>query len=132
QTYTSQNAVALAAQLYDRAVAIDPTSVEALVGKARIAASQHNVKDAVSTYEQILALQVDPNDKVAVMDQEAIVYANEKMDSEATAAYQRPITQYPNVLSAHTAYGEFLSAKNDKAVGEREFIAGAGPNRDQV
>ena len=132
QTYASTNAIALAAQLYDRAIAIDSTNVEALVGKARLAATQHNVKDAVATYEQILALQVDPNDKVAVMDQEAIVYANEKMDAEATAAYQRPIAQYPNVLGSHTAYGEYLSAKNDKAGAEREFLAGAGPNRDQV
>jgi tetratricopeptide (TPR) repeat protein len=131
-TYSSQNAVALAAQLYDRAVAIDPTSVEALVGKARVAASQHNVKDAVATYEQILVLQVDPNDKVAVIDQEAILYANEKMDTEANAAYQRAITQYPNVFSGHTAYGEYLIAKNDKAGAEREFVAGSGPSRDQV
>jgi tetratricopeptide (TPR) repeat protein len=132
QTYTSQNAVALAAQLYDRAVAIDPTNVEALVGKARLAASQHNVKDAVGTYEKILTLQVDPSDKVAVIDQEAIVYANEKMDTEAGAAYQRAISQYPNVLSGHTAYGDYLSAKKDTAGAEREFTAGAGPNRDQV
>ncbi len=132
QTYSSQNAVALAAQLFDRAVAIDPTNVEALVGKARVAASQHNVKDAMATYEQIFALQVDPTDKVAVIDQEAILYANEKMDTEATAAYQRAITQFPNVMSAHTAYGEYLLAKSDKAGAEREFIAGAGANRDQV
>ncbi len=39
QTYLSQNSVALAASLYDRAIAIDPTSVEALVGKARLAAA---------------------------------------------------------------------------------------------
>ncbi|HEY4441438.1 MAG TPA: tetratricopeptide repeat protein [Candidatus Elarobacter sp.] len=132
QTYTSQNAVALAAQLYDRAVAIDPTNVEALVGKARLAASQHNVKDAVATYEQILTLQADPTDKVAVIDQEAIVYANEKMDTEATAAYQRAIQQYPNVMSGHTAYGDYLVSKKDTAGAEREFVAGAGPNRDQV
>lgn len=132
QTYASQNAIALAAQLYDRAIAIDPTSVEALVGKARLDAAQHNVKDAIATYDSIYKLQVDPNDKVAVIDQEAAVYANEKMDSEATAAYQRAISEFPNVLTAHTAYGEYLQAKNDKAGAEREFVAGAGPNRDQV
>jgi Flp pilus assembly protein TadD len=86
----------------------------------------------MATYEQIFALQTDPNDKVAVIDQEAILYANEKMDAEATAAYQRALTQFPNVMSGHTAYGEYLVAKNDKAGAEREFIAGAGSNRDQV
>lgn len=132
QTYTSQNAIALAAQLYDRAVAVDPTSVEALVGKARIAATQHNVKDAIASYEAILKLQTDPTDKASVIDQEAIVYANEKMSGEAEAAYKRAIAEYPNVLSAHTAYGEYLLNAKDNAGAEREFIAGAGPNRDQA
>ncbi len=132
QTYLSQNAVALAEQLYDRAVAIDPNNMDALVGKGKLEAAQHNVKDALATYEHILSLQTDPNDKVAVIDQEAVVYANEKMDGEAVAQYQRAIAQYPNVLSAHTAYGDYLVAKGDKAGAEREFLAGAGPNRDQV
>jgi tetratricopeptide (TPR) repeat protein len=132
QTYQQQNAIALAAQLYDRAISIDPNNVDALVGKARLAAAQHNVKDAIATYEQILKLQTDPNDKVTVIDQEAVVYANEKMDGEANGAYQRAISEFPNVLSAHTAYGEYLQAKKDNAGAEREFVAGAGPNRDQA
>src|SRR5579884_4156616 len=132
QTYVSQNAIALAEQLYDRATQIDPSNLDALVGKARLEAAQHNVKDAVATYERILALQTDPTDKVAVIDQEAVVYANEKMDGDAVAQYQRAITQFPTVLSAHTAYGEYLQSKNDKAGAEREYLAGAGPNKDQV
>jgi tetratricopeptide (TPR) repeat protein len=132
QTYQQQNAIALAAQLYERALTIDPTSIEALVGKARLNAAQHNVKDAIATYELILTLQTDPNDKVAVIDQEAVVYANEKMDTEATAAYQRAITQFPNMMGAHTAFGEYLMAKGDKTGAEREFMTGAGPNHDQI
>ncbi|MBV9440153.1 MAG: tetratricopeptide repeat protein, partial [Candidatus Eremiobacteraeota bacterium] len=132
QTYMSQNSIALAASLYDRAVQTDPQNVEALVGKARLAAAQHNVKDAIATYEKILSLQTDPNDKVAVIDQEAVVYANEKMDADADGAYHRAISGYPNILSAHTAYGEYLAAKNDKAGAEREFVTGAGPNHDQA
>ncbi|MDQ6926778.1 MAG: tetratricopeptide repeat protein [Candidatus Eremiobacteraeota bacterium] len=132
QTYISQNAIALASGLYDRAIAIDPTSVEALSGKARVSAQQHNVKDAIASYERILALSTDPNDKAAVIDQEAIVYANEKMTAEADAAFKRAIAQYPNVLTAHTAYGEYLLNLKDNAAAEREFVAGAGPNRDQA
>lgn len=132
QTYEQQNAIALASQLYDRAIVLDPTSVDALVGKARLAAAQHNVKDAISTYDAIYKLQTDPNDKVAVIDQEAAVYANEKMDSEADAAFKRAISEFPNVLSAHTSYGQYLQAKKDMAGAEREFVAGAGPNRDQI
>jgi tetratricopeptide (TPR) repeat protein len=132
QTYVSQNAIALAMGLYDRAIAIDPTSIEALVGKARLAAEQHNVKDAIATYERIFSLQTDPADKVAVIDQEAAVYANEKMDADADAAFKRAIAQYPTVFSAHTAYGEYLVARKDNAGAEREFSAGQGPNRDQA
>jgi tetratricopeptide (TPR) repeat protein len=132
QTYQQQNAMALAGGLYDRALAVDPNSVEALVGKGRLAAAEHNVKDAIATYERLYVLQGDPNDKVAVIDQEAIVYANEKMDTEAAAAYQRAIAQFPNVLSAHTAYGDYLLTKNDKPGAEREFISGTGPNHDQL
>jgi tetratricopeptide (TPR) repeat protein len=132
QTYTQQNAIALAAQLYDRAIAIDPTSTDALVGRARIAAAQHNVKDAIASYDALYKLQTDPNDKVAVIDQEAVVYANEKMDGDAEAAFKRAISEFPNVLSAHTAYGEYLQAKKDNAGAEREYITGAGPNRDQI
>ncbi len=131
QTYLSQNSVALAANLYDRAITIDPNSIEALVGKARLAAGQHNVKDAIATYERILALQTDPADKVAVIDQEAAVYANEKMDGDADATFKKAIAQYPTVFSAHTAYGDYLLSRKDNAGAEREFVAGQGPNRDQ-
>lgn len=132
QTYMSQNAIALAAGLYDRAIGIDPNSVDALVGKARLAAAQHNVKDAIATYEVIYKLQTDPTDKVAVIDQEAAVYANEKMDSDADATFKRAISEFPAVMSAHTTYGEYLQAKKDYAGAEREFTAGVGPNRDQI
>ncbi len=131
QTYLSQNSVALAANLYDRAIAIDPNSVEALVGKARLAAGQHNVKDAIATYDKIFALQTDPADKVAVLDQQAAVYANEKMDADADATFKKAIAQYPAVFSAHTAYGEYLLSRKDNAGAEREFTTGQGPNRDQ-
>jgi tetratricopeptide (TPR) repeat protein len=132
QTYLSQNSVALASQLYDRVLAIDPNNMEALVAKARLLASQHNVKDSIAIYNQILALQTDPADKVAVLDQEGAVYANEKMDSDAEATFKKAIASYPNVFSAHTAYGEYLASKNDKAGAEREWIIGQGPNRDQT
>jgi tetratricopeptide (TPR) repeat protein len=131
QTYLSQNSVALAAQLYDRALTIDPNNMEALVAKARLQATQHDVTNAIATYDKILALQTDPADKVAVLDQEGAVYANEKMDAQADATFKKAISNYPNVFSAHTAYGEYLASKNDKAGAEREWITGAGPNKDQ-
>lgn len=131
-TYLRQNAVALAAQLYDRALAIEPNNGDVLLGKARLAAAQHNVKDAIASYEKLLALNPGPDDKVALIAQEAGVYAGEKMDAEADAAFRRAIAEVPNVPQAHTQYGDYLLSKGDKAAAEREFLAGAGPNRDQA
>jgi tetratricopeptide (TPR) repeat protein len=132
QTYQQDNAIALADGLFDRALAIDPNNVSALVGKARLESAQHNVKDAIATFERILPLETDPADKVAVIDQEAILYATEKMDTDAVATYRKAIDGFPNVPSAHTAYAEYLYVKKDNAGAEREWIAGEGPNRDQA
>ena len=130
RTYQDQNAIALAVGLYDRAIAIDPKSLEALVGRAQLAAAQHNVKDAVSTFETILKLQAQDFDRAAVVGEIAKVYAAEKMDSEADAAFRRAIESYPSVTQAHVLYGDYLASKNDRPGAEREWNLGLGANRD--
>jgi Flp pilus assembly protein TadD len=132
QTYQAQGAIALASSIYDKAIAVDPKSVEALAGKARLQASEHDVTGAIATFETLLTLAIDPVDKVVVIDQEGAVYANEKMDGNADQQFRRALTLYPTVLSAHTAYGEYLASRGDKAGAEREFLAGVGPNNDQA
>jgi len=132
RTYADQNAVALATQVFDRAVAIDPTSQEALYNKARVAAAGHNVKDAVTTYEKLLTLQSTDEDRAAVVDEIARTYAVEKMASDADTAYRRALTDYPKVSAAHVAYGDYLAFNKDIAGAEREWIAGVGPNRDNA
>jgi tetratricopeptide (TPR) repeat protein len=130
RAYQEQNAVALANQLYDRALGIDSKNLEALVGKAQLAAASHNVKDATTTYETILALQKDDFDRAAVVDEIAKVYAVEKMDDQADVAYRRAIDTYPSIPSTHVAYGDYLASKNDRAGAEREWNLGLGANRD--
>ncbi len=130
RTYSDENAIALAAQVYDRAVQVDPRSFEALVGKARVEAAQHDVKDAVATFQQLYALQTDDEDKAAVLDEIAHEYAVEKMDSEADNMYRSAIAQFPKVPATHLSYGDYLAFKNDMAGAEREWTAAAGPNRD--
>lgn len=130
RTYSDSNAIALAAQLYDRAIAVDPKSLEALVGKAELASAQHNVKDAVATYETVLGLETTDQERAAVLDEIAKVYAREKMDTEADAAFRRAIDTYPAVYLAHVPYGDYLASKSDKAGAMREWTAGAGPNHD--
>ncbi len=130
QTYASQNAIALAAQLYDKAVAIDPKSAEALAGKAQIAGVQHNVPVAVETFNKLLALAGTDEEKAAVADQIARLYAVEKMNSEADSAYRNAIATYPKVPAAHLNYGDYLAFTKDNAGALREWTAAAGPNRD--
>ncbi|GAC1416537.1 MAG: hypothetical protein NVSMB5_06730 [Candidatus Velthaea sp.] len=130
RTYADQNAVALASQVFDRAVAIDPTSQEALFNKARTAAAGHNVKDAVSAYDKLLQLQSSDDDRAAIVDEIARTYAIEKMASEADQTYRRALTDYPKAAGAHIAYGDYLAFNKDLAGAEREWLAGAGPNRD--
>jgi tetratricopeptide (TPR) repeat protein len=130
QTYASQNAIALATQVYDRAVTIDPKSTEALAGKAQIYGAAHNVPVAVDTYNKLLALATSDDERVAVADQIARLYAVEKMTSDADAAYRAAILQYPKVPAAHLNYGDYLAFTKDNAGALREWTAAAGPNRD--
>jgi tetratricopeptide (TPR) repeat protein len=130
QTYAQQNAIALAAQVYDRAVAIDPKSTEALAGKAQLAGAAHNVPVAVDTYNKLLALATSDDEKVAVLDQIARLYAVEKMNSQADAGYRDAIATYPKVPTAHLNYGDYLAFMKDNAGAVREWTAAAGPNRD--
>lgn len=130
QTYASQNAIGLAAQVYDRAVAIDPKNAEALAGKAQIAGVQHNVPVAIDTFNKLLALATTDEEKAAVNDQMARLYAVEKMNSQADSTYRNAIATYPKVPAAHLNYGDYLAFTKDNAGAVREWTAAAGPNRD--
>ncbi len=130
RTYEDQSAFALAAQTFDRAIAIEPTSLEALVGKAQLAASQHDVNTAVATYNTIFAQQTADVDKAAVMDEIAKLYATEKQDANADAEFRKAIAAYPAVAATHLAYGDYLAGKNDKAGAQREWTSALGANRD--
>ena len=130
RTYEDQSAFALAAQTFDRAIGVDPTSLEALIGKAQLAASQHDVNTAVTTYNTILAQQTQDIDKAAVLDEIAKVYAAEKQDSNADAAFHKAIDTYPAIAGTHLVYGDYLAGKNDKAGAQREWTAALGANKD--
>lgn len=130
QTYMAQNAIALAQQEFDRAVAVDPKSQEALAGKAQVEGIAHNVKDAVVSYGQLLALQTDDDQRAAVLDQMAHLYAIEKMTGDADTTYKKAINDYPKVPAAHLNYGDYLMFIKDTAGAEREWTTAAGPNRD--
>jgi tetratricopeptide (TPR) repeat protein len=60
----------------------------------------------------------------------ALVYAREKMDTDADATFLKAINDYGSLPPAHVAYGDYLAQKNDKAGAIREWTTAVGPNRD--
>jgi tetratricopeptide (TPR) repeat protein len=130
QTYEDSNALALAMQLLDRALTIDPKSLEALLGKAELASAQHDIKTSIATYQTVLGQLDDNPRKAGITDQMGVAYAREKMDTEADAAFRKAINDYGQLPAAHIAYGDYLMAKNDKTGASREWTAAAGTNRD--
>lgn len=130
QTYEDSNALALAMQMFDRALAIDPKGLEALLGKAELASAQHDIKLAIATYNQILDQMPDNPRKAGVLDSMAVAYAREKMDTEADASFRKAIDDYGQLPAAHIAYGDYLAGKNDKPGAVREWTTAVGPNRD--
>jgi tetratricopeptide (TPR) repeat protein len=130
QTYEDANALALAMPLFDRALAIDPKSLEALLGKAELASAQHNIQLAIATYNQILDQMPDNERKAGVTEQMGVAYAREKMDTDADATFRKAIDSYGGLPSAHLAYGDYLQQKGDKAGATREWTTAAGTNRD--
>lgn len=130
QTYESQNALALAGQLFDRALAVDPKSQEALLGKARLLAAEHNPKDSIAAYEQLLAVANTDDEKAAVLIEEFQVYRQEKMTAEADAAIKRAVAQYPKVAAVHVAYGDYYASNRDLTNATNEWKTALGPNRD--
>jgi tetratricopeptide (TPR) repeat protein len=130
QTYEDANALPLAMQLLDRALTIDPKGIEALSGKAELASAQHDVKTSIAAYEAIIAQMTQDAQKASVTDLEGAVYAREKMDTQADAAFHKAIDAYGSLPPAHVAYGDYLMSKNDKVGAAREWTTAVGPNRD--
>jgi tetratricopeptide (TPR) repeat protein len=130
RTYEDENSLALAMPLFDKALALNPKDLEALAGKAELASAQHDVKTSIATYTTLLGLLTDQAQQAGVVDQMGLVYAREKQNTDADAAFRRAIDSYGNLPQSHLAYGDYLQATNDKAGALREWTTAVGPNRD--
>jgi tetratricopeptide (TPR) repeat protein len=131
RAYVSQKALALAAQDFDRALTIDPKSTDALLGKASLQAAEHNVADAIATYEQLYGVETSDEAKAAVILQEYSLYRDEKMNDDALAQLKRADSAYPNVLPVHLAYGDYdFQVAKDPNAGEAEWKLALGPTHD--
>lgn len=131
RVYEEQNAPALAMQLIDRAIALDPTGLEALVAKAQLATQQKDIKTAIATYQTVLGLQTDDQDKAAVIVEEAKAYAFAGQDSQADTTFQQAIQQFPSINETRLVYGDYLMSKNNKPAALTQYTTAAGPNHDQ-
>ena len=130
QTYADSNSLQLAMPLLDRALALDPKNLETLSAKAELASALHDVKTSIATYNTILSLVTENEAKASITAQMGLVYAREKQDTEADAAFRKAIDNYGNLPGAHLAYGDYLASKNDKAGALREWTTAVGTNRD--
>ncbi|GAC1441009.1 MAG: hypothetical protein NVSMB59_00040 [Vulcanimicrobiaceae bacterium] len=131
RTFVSQKSFALAGQAFDRALAIEPKFPDALLGRAGVLANGHNVKDAIATYEQLLAVEPNDETKSAVLIQEYEVYRTEKMNDQALAVLNRGIAAYPSVSALHVAKGDYLAtAGKDAGAAETEWKTALGSKRD--
>ena len=133
RSYVDQNAIALAVQLYDRAISIDPKSIDAYLGRARLLAADHDVRGSIAAYETLMTLVPDDNAKAAIMIEEYRVYMNEKLTSDAESTIKKAVAQYPNVPAVHVAYGDYLeSEKKDDAGATAEWTLALGGKRDNA
>jgi len=131
RSYVSQKAIALAGQAFDRALVIDPKNPDALLGRASVLATDHDVKGAIATYDQLLAVEPSEETKAAVLIQEYQVYRDEKMNDQALATLDKAVATYGGVPAVHIAKGDYLvSLGKDRAGAENEWKTALGPKRD--
>lgn len=131
RAYVSQKALALAAQEFDRALSVDPKNNDALLGKASLQATNHDVKGSIATFELLLANEKTDDAKAAVLVQEYQVYRDEKMMDDAVGVLKRGLALYPNAGSLHIAMGDYnVGIIKDRGAAETEWKTALGPNRD--
>jgi tetratricopeptide (TPR) repeat protein len=130
RTYVEQSAPVLALQVYDRALSIEPNFNGALSGKAQVYAQQHDVKNSIATWEKLLGTLTDSNDKITVLLAEANVYAAEKQNDQADAAFKRATAQFPDSPQPHLAYGDWLGYQKKDQQAVVEWTAALGAKQD--
>ena len=131
RSYISQKSYALAQQNFDKALAIDPKSPDALLGKARLQATNHDTASSIATYETLLGIVPTDDAKASVLVEEYQAYRDEKMFDQALAILKRGEQAYPKSAAVHLAYGDYdvAIAKNQQSA-ESEWKTALGPSRD--
>ncbi|MDQ6823595.1 MAG: tetratricopeptide repeat protein [Candidatus Eremiobacteraeota bacterium] len=132
QTYQSQNALASALTVVQRALATDPRNVQALVFKADLIAQQHLPAASAAAFDDAVAAAPDENTKVGILIQKAAMYSAEKQPAQAQAVFDAAVRDYPRVSGAHTAYGEYWISLRQPAKAIAQFQAAIQVNKDDA
>ena len=129
-TYAQQNNIPMALQTIDRALMVDPKSVQALVYKGDLYAKQHDDAKAVAAYDDAIVAAPSDDEKAQIMVREAGYFVAEKKNAQGEAILTQVITQYPKVPAGFVAYGDFYAQQHqwDKAADKLEAALALDPD----
>ncbi len=115
----------MAIQTVERAIAIDPKNVQALVFKAGLYARQHVDAKASEAYDDAIVAAPDDATKVQIVIQKAAYFSGEKKPSQAETVFLQGIAQYPKVPEIYVAYGDSKPQQKQHGQGKDGVAAGA-------
>ena len=84
-TYAQQNNIPMALQTINRALMIDPKSVQALVYKADLYAKQHDDAQASAAYDDAIVAAASDDQKAQIMVRKAAYFFGEKKNAQGEA-----------------------------------------------
>jgi tetratricopeptide (TPR) repeat protein len=114
----------MALQTIDRALMIDPKSVQALVYKADLYAKQHDDARASASYDDAIVAAPSDDEKAQIMVRKAAYFIGEHKNAQGEAILTQTITQYPKVAAGFVAYGDYYSQQHQWGKATEELKAG--------
>ncbi|MBV8725932.1 MAG: tetratricopeptide repeat protein [Candidatus Eremiobacteraeota bacterium] len=108
-TYADQDNIPMAVATIQRALAIDPRSVQALVFKADLYARQHDDLRAAQAYDDAVVAAPTDDQKVAILIRKGSYFVQEKKEAQGQAIFQQIVNQFPKVPAGFVAYGDYLA-----------------------
>ena len=132
QTYAQQDNLPMALQWTEKAIAVDPKNVQALVFKAELYARQHIDDKASAAFDDAVVAATDDTQKVQILDQKAAYFVQEKKNSQAEAVYQQTVAQYPKVPQVYVAYGDYFAAQKEFDKAKTEWQAALAIDNDDL
>ena len=127
KAYQAKNLLAMADEKFSNAIALEPTSAEALLGKARIAIHSNDMASATGLVDKVLDTHPD-NVSAWIMKGDLLRGANKQ--EEAAAAFQKALDADPGNEAAKLGKATALIAigRSDEALAEINDVQKSNPN----